>query len=171
MTDRDVYHSEITIPNEVRQIVDYYKNISMITVDFFYEIIRIFGICLHLCSKFILKHAAYGETQLKMIRRYALRRFKRNRNEHIFHPNVVKMRTNKNAKNKKKTKTMKRKLFLGLTTGISTIAAAVCITVFSVNNNSETSNLIIENIEAITQNESGGGKCGFCGLRIRWRLV
>jgi len=51
---------------------------------------------------------------------------------------------------------MKRKHFLGLTAGITAIAAAVCITVSNANNTPKMSDLMTKNIEAISQGEWSG---------------
>lgn len=58
---------------------------------------------------------------------------------------------------------MKKSVFLGLTTGVATIAATVCITVSSVNNTSEMSDLMTKNLEALSQGEGGSvGNYNLC---------
>lgn len=59
--------------------------------------------------------------------------------------------------NKLKREKMTRKFFLGLTTGIATIAAAI-VTVSSVSTNPTQSDLLTKNLEALTQNEEGSNE-------------
>ncbi len=52
---------------------------------------------------------------------------------------------------------MKRKLFLGLAS-LAIMAVAICVTVSSVNANSTESDLLSQNLEALTRGESGFDK-------------
>jgi hypothetical protein len=58
---------------------------------------------------------------------------------------------------------MKKKLFIGLA-GLAAVAATAFFTVYAINANSksELSALMIENLEALSQNETGGGSGPAC---------